>query len=109
MKKRPSKEAKVADEEEKKAEPKVTGVRRKTKEVEKVTKRSDRVKGKPKVQYNIDVLEKELAQKEDGKGSIEVMLAHNYDPNKHEPKGWLMSEKLDGVRCYWDGSAMYTR
>jgi DNA ligase 1 len=21
----------------------------------------------------------------------------------------LMSEKLDGVRCYWNGSAMYTR
>ncbi len=20
-----------------------------------------------------------------------------------------MSEKLDGVRCYWDGSTMYTR
>jgi DNA ligase-1 len=20
-----------------------------------------------------------------------------------------MSEKLDGVRCYWDGKAMYTR
>ena len=37
------------------------------------------------------------------------MLAHNYDPEKHDPTGWLMSEKLDGVRCYWDGSNMYTR
>ena len=23
--------------------------------------------------------------------------------------GWLMSEKLDGVRCYWNGTQMYTR
>ena len=37
------------------------------------------------------------------------MLAHNYDPEQHDPTGWLMSEKLDGVRCYWNGTAMYTR
>ena len=23
--------------------------------------------------------------------------------------GWMMSEKLDGIRGYWDGSAMYTK
>lgn len=44
-----------------------------------------------------------------GSGYIPVMLAHNYDPDKHDPTGWLMSEKLDGVRCYWDGANMYTR
>lgn len=37
------------------------------------------------------------------------MLAHNYDPEKHDPTGWLMSEKLDGVRCYWNGTNMYSR
>ena len=37
------------------------------------------------------------------------MLAQNYDPEKHDPTGWLMSEKLDGVRCYWNGTTMYTR
>lgn len=42
-------------------------------------------------------------------GCIDVMLAHNYDPEKHDPAGWLMSEKLDGVRCYWNGTTMYTR
>ena len=43
-------------------------------------------------------------------GCIAVMLAQNYDPAKHDPTGWLMSEKLDGVRCYWDGcSTMYSR
>ena len=103
LKKRSSKEAKVKNEEEKKAEPKAAGVRRKTKEVEKATKQSERIRAKPKVEYNIDVLEKELGKEEAGKGCIEVMLAHNYDPDKHNPKGWLMSEKLDGVRCYWNG------
>ena len=44
-----------------------------------------------------------------GSGFISVMLAHNYDPDKHNPTGWLMSEKLDGVRCFWDGATMYTR
>ena len=38
-----------------------------------------------------------------------MMLAHNFDPEKHDPKGWLMSEKLDGVRCYWNGKTMHTR
>lgn len=37
------------------------------------------------------------------------MLAKSYEPEKHDPSGWLMSEKLDGVRCYWNGSKMYTR
>ena len=41
---------------------------------------------------------------------MQLMLAHNYDPEKHDPTGWLMSEKLDGVRCFWDGKGnMYTR
>ena len=37
------------------------------------------------------------------------MLAQSYDPEKHDPSGWLMSEKLDGIRCYWDGACMYSR
>ena len=37
------------------------------------------------------------------------MLAHVYDPDKHDPSGWLMSEKMDGIRCYWSGSTLYTR
>lgn len=32
-----------------------------------------------------------------------VMLAHKYDPTKHNVVGWLMSEKLDGMRAIWDG------
>ena len=38
------------------------------------------------------------------------MLAQKYSPELlPDPKGWFISEKLDGVRCYWNGSAMYTR
>lgn len=32
-----------------------------------------------------------------------LMLASKYDPKKHSPAGMMMSEKLDGVRCLWDG------
>jgi DNA ligase-1 len=37
------------------------------------------------------------------------MLAQNYDADKHDPTGWYLSEKLDGVRAYWDGTAFWTR
>lgn len=30
-----------------------------------------------------------------------VMLAHKYDPKKHQIGGWYASEKLDGQRAYW--------
>ncbi len=32
-----------------------------------------------------------------------LMLAHKFDRRKHHVAGWYMSEKLDGMRCYWDG------
>lgn len=32
-----------------------------------------------------------------------LMLAHPYDPKKHGIAGWYMSEKLDGMRAFWDG------
>jgi DNA ligase-1 len=34
-----------------------------------------------------------------------VQLAHVYDPKKHSPAGWFASEKLDGMRAFWDGGA----
>lgn len=30
-----------------------------------------------------------------------VMLAHDYNPSKHNVNGWFASEKLDGQRCLW--------
>ncbi|GAA5968333.1 hypothetical protein JCM11641_003815 [Rhodosporidiobolus odoratus] len=45
------------------------------------------------------------------KGGIELLLAQKFDlEGKKDPKGWWISEKLDGVRAYWDGqSALYSR
>lgn len=33
-----------------------------------------------------------------------LLLAHPWDAAKVDPTGWWASEKLDGVRCYWDGA-----
>ena len=35
--------------------------------------------------------------------SIELQKAKIYDKEKHHIDNWLMSEKLDGIRAYWDG------
>lgn len=32
-----------------------------------------------------------------------LQLAHKYDPKKHEISGRFVSEKLDGMRFFWDG------
>src|SRR4051812_27960651 len=37
-----------------------------------------------------------------------LLLAESWD-NVLDPAGWLMSEKLDGVRAYWDGSRFWSR
>ena len=36
------------------------------------------------------------------------MLADKYT-EKMDPTAWWLSEKLDGVRAYWDGSDFYSR
>lgn len=37
--------------------------------------------------------------------NINLLLAESYDEDKIDPKDWYISEKLDGVRCYWDGKS----
>jgi DNA ligase-1 len=41
----------------------------------------------------------------------EVMLAKKFDPEKNDPSGWLCTEKIDGVRAYWNHvkKNLYTR
>ena len=39
---------------------------------------------------------------------IKVLLAETYKEDS-DPTGWIMSEKLDGVRCFWTGTTMYSR
>jgi DNA ligase-1 len=37
-----------------------------------------------------------------------LLLAQKWTP-EHDPSGWHMSEKLDGVRAYWDGKRFVSR
>lgn len=37
----------------------------------------------------------------------DLMLLHNY--KAQDTTGWVMSEKLDGVRGYWDGKKLFSR
>lgn len=39
---------------------------------------------------------------------IDLLLAHPWT-EKVDPTGWWMSEKLDGVRAYWDGAHLWSR
>src|SRR5688500_4024783 len=37
-----------------------------------------------------------------------LLLAHKWETD-HDPTGWWMSEKLDGIRAYWDGETFTSR
>lgn len=42
--------------------------------------------------------------------TISLLLAHKYDAkNCSNPTGWWVSEKLDGVRAFWNGKCFYSR
>lgn len=41
--------------------------------------------------------------------SVSVLLAHKYQDGVTNPTGWWMSEKLDGVRAFWNGRCFYSR
>jgi len=43
------------------------------------------------------------------KAPPKVLLANKYDKNKHQVGGWWVSEKLDGVRAWWDGEKFWSR
>ena len=38
-----------------------------------------------------------------------LMTATEWDSEKMEPTGWIMTEKYDGMRLYWNGSNFYSR
>lgn len=42
------------------------------------------------------------------KNAPPLLLAHSWTPDV-DPTGWWMSEKLDGVRAYWDGKTFWSR
>lgn len=70
------------------------------------TRKSTRPRAKVE-SYNLDVLIP-LAEVSAAGSSFQCMLASKYDGTQ-DIKGWIMSEKLDGVRCIWDGQIMKTR
>lgn len=41
--------------------------------------------------------------------AFELQKANIYDKNKHNIQGWYMSEKLDGIRAYWNGKTLLSR
>ncbi|XP_050397670.1 uncharacterized protein LOC126815779 [Patella vulgata] len=41
--------------------------------------------------------------------NVSLLLAHKYDEKVNDPIGWWMSEKLDGVRAFWNGRCFYSR
>jgi DNA ligase-1 len=43
-----------------------------------------------------------------GDGAPPVLLAHKWE-NELDPRGWWMSEKLDGVRAWWTGTEFMSR
>ncbi|MHC5540639.1 DNA ligase, partial [Singulisphaera rosea] len=45
---------------------------------------------------------------EEGREAPPLLLAERWD-NAADLSGWWMSEKLDGVRAYWDGKAIFSR
>ncbi len=48
------------------------------------------------------------AAKEDGDTAPQLLLAHPWE-NDTDLTGWWMSEKLDGVRAWWDGKQFLSR
>lgn len=39
----------------------------------------------------------------------DLMLARKWNEDVHDPQGWWMSEKYDGVRAYWNGTCFISR
>src|SRR5262245_2963442 len=50
----------------------------------------------------------ETEEAKEAKAGPPLLLAERWD-NARDLAGWWMSEKLDGVRAYWDGKALVSR
>lgn len=70
------------------------------------TRKSTRARTKIET-YDLDVLIPKITDAPANK-AMSPMLASKYDGTQ-DIKNWIMSEKLDGVRCVWDGEKMLTR
>ena len=92
-------------------EKKETKTQREKKNV-KTTAAIPRVKKVEKKNKNIDdIIDTAIDKTNDKCGSglsFQPMLAEKYDGTQNI-ENWLMSEKLDGIRCIWDGQRLYSR
>ena len=52
--------------------------------------------------------ERDAAAEADAVTAPPLLLAHSWE-NDVDLTGWWMSEKLDGVRAYWDGKQFFSR
>jgi len=50
-----------------------------------------------------------MPPKKKQKENVQVLLAHKFNESKHNPVDYFMSEKLDGLRAFWNGSSLFTR
>jgi len=41
--------------------------------------------------------------------ALDLQKANIYDETKHQINGWFMSEKLDGIRAYWNGKELLSK
>lgn len=65
---------------------------------------SSKFKAKKEDDSSEDVADVDDGKPGGGSGGRDLLLAHKFDlDGKIDPKGWWISEKLDGVRAYWDG------
>jgi DNA ligase-1 len=60
---------------------------------------------KPKAKAAPEAAEQPASEQDEG---APVLLAERWD-GVSDPTGWWMSEKLDGVRAYWDGKGFVSR
>ena len=71
-----------------------------------------RLRGDAAEEKRIETAEPLKALKPEGSEDVEkvpLLLAHVWNEEEHDPTGWWMSEKLDGVRAYWDGKQFLSR
>lgn len=53
--------------------------------------------------------QKKKQKKEKPSTPMPLLLAHPWNPEKINPKGYWMSQKLDGIRAYWNGAQFLSR
>jgi DNA ligase-1 len=78
----------------------------KTKPVAKKTKKTKKTKTTKKKEEKKPKQKKMKMKKEP---APKLMLAHKWDEEFHDPTGYWVSEKYDGLRAFWDGAKFLSR